>query len=264
MRSHTGKIIVLALIAALVLSSLTACGAKTDRETFTQYSTIDSLMNGLYDGITTLGQVQKYGDTGIGTIEGLNGEMLELEGRFYQISVDGKVHVLEGSIKTPFAEVTFFDADLKENMPAGLDFAGLQSYLDARLPTPNIFYAFKISGKFSYLKTRSVPAQVKPYPKLVDVTKNQAVFEFTNVEGTLVGFRCPAYVNGVNVPGYHLHFLSAAKDAGGHVLDFKVGQAEALVDYTANFKLVLPDQGSDFYKFDFTQDQSSDIQKAEK
>jgi acetolactate decarboxylase len=241
-----------------------ACGAEPDREILTQYSTIDSLMNGLYDGVTTLGEVQKHGDTGIGTIEGLNGELLELDGRFYQVSVDGRVHLLDKSVKSPFAAVTYFDTDLKENLPAGLDYAGLQSYLDARLPTANIFYAFKISGKFNYIKTRSVPAQVKPYPKLVDVTKNQAVFEFKDVEGTMVGFRCPPYVNGVNVPGYHLHFLTAAKDAGGHVLELKTSQVEALIDYTSSFDMVLPDQDSDFYKFNFSQDQSSDIQKAEK
>jgi acetolactate decarboxylase len=264
LKTHILKITASILFLFLVTGSLTACSAKPDRETVTQYSTIDSLLNGLYDGITTVGQLKKYGDIGIGTFEGLDGEMLELDGQFYQVKFDGKASLVDQTVKSPFAVVTFFDTDLKETLPFGLDNAGLQSYLDSKLPTANIFYAFKISGRFSYMKTRSVPAQVKPYPKLVDVTKNQAVFEFKDLEGTMVGFRCPPYVNGVNLPGYHLHFLNATKDAGGHVLDFKVSQAEAKVDFTSQFNLVLPDQGSDFYKFDFSVDQSTDIQKAEK
>jgi acetolactate decarboxylase len=140
----------------------------------------------------------------------------------------------------------------------------LQAYLDAKLPTANIFYAFIIKGKFSYMKTRSVPAQQKPFPPLVEVTQKQPVFEFNGVEGTLVGFRCPAYVNGINLPGYHLHFLNTTKDAGGHVLEFKIIQAEAQVDYISEFKLILAGQEGDFYKIDLSKDQSVDLQKAEK
>jgi acetolactate decarboxylase len=258
------KISALVIFAVLILVSLSACAAQPDRELLTQYSTIDSLMNGLYDGITTVRELQKFGDIGIGTFEGLDGEMLEIDGRFYQVKVDGRAYPVASSARSPFAVVTYFDPDLKATLPSGLDNPGIQAYLDSQLPTPNIFYAIKISGKFSYMKTRSVPGQVKPYPKLVDVTQKQAVFEFNDVAGTVIGFRCPAYVNGVNVPGYHLHFLTAAKDAGGHVLEFKVSQAEALIDYTSRFNLVLPGPGSDFYKFDFSKDQSGDVQKAEK
>jgi hypothetical protein len=42
------------------------------------------------------------------------------------------------------------------------------------------------------------------------------------------------------------------------VLDLKVSQVEAMVDDTPGFKLVLPDQNTDFSK-----DQSSNIQKVE-
>ena len=89
-------------------------------------------------------------------------------------------------------------------------------------PPKTCFYAVMIQGEFSYVKTRSVPAQEKPYPPLAEVTKNQPTFEFTDVTGTMVGFRCPPYVTGINVPGYHLHFLTDDRTAGGHLLEFTV------------------------------------------
>ena len=140
----------------------------------------------------------------------------------------------------------------------------MEEFLDGILPTSNIFYAIRIEGTFSYMKTRSVPGQQKPYPPLVEVTRNQPVFEFSDVEGTIAGFRCPDYVSGVNVPGYHLHFLTRDNDAGGHVLEFEVKQAVAAVDYTSEFFMILPDEDSDFYRIDLTPDKQGGLEEVEK
>jgi len=167
-------------------------------------------------------------------------------------------------METPFASVTFFNVDRKEQLPEGMNYEQLEEFLDEMLLTNNIFYAIKIGGTFSYMKTRSVPRQEKPYPPLVEITKNQPVFEFNDVEGMIVGFRCPAYVSGVNVPGYHLHFLTKSKDVGGHVLEFKVEEAVASVDYTSEFLMILLGESSDFYKIDLTQDKQEELEEVEK
>jgi acetolactate decarboxylase len=258
------KIFVVTSILVLTSAGIPACSSNPQRETLVQISTIDALLNGVYDGVTTIGELKKYGDFGIGTFEALDGEMLEVDGAFYQIKADGVAYRVADNIETPFTTVTYFDTDRTVTIPANLDYVGLQEYLDGILPTENIFYAFKINGTFSYMKTRSVSAQQKPYPPLVEVTKTQPVFEFTNTQGTMVGFRCPSYVNGVNVPGYHLHFLTAKKDAGGHVLDFSITSAEASIDYTSEFKMILPGEDSDFYKLNLATDISGDLEKAEK
>jgi acetolactate decarboxylase len=114
------------------------------------------------------------------------------------------------------------------------------------------------------MKTRSLPEQAKPYPPLIEVAKNQSVFEFNNVSGTIVGFRCPQYMNGISIPGYHLHFLTADDKGGGHVLDLKTGSVTAMLDFTPDFLMILPDQSSDFYKIDLSSDQENSIQKVEK
>jgi len=234
------------------------------RETLVQISTIDALLGGVYDGVADFGTLKKYGDFGIGTFEGLDGEMVGFNGGFYQVKADGIAYPVSDSMKTPFACVTFFDTDHEEKLSEGTNYEQVQEFLDGILPTSNIFYAIKIEGNFRYMKTRSVPGQEKPYPPLVEVTKNQPIFEFNDVQGTIVGFRCPSYASGVNIPGYHLHFLTEGKDAGGHVLEFRVGEAVASLDYTSSFFMILPGQDSDFYQVDLTQDKEEELEKVEK
>jgi len=233
-------------------------------ETLTQVSTINALMAGLYDGVISCGQLKGYGDFGIGTFEALDGEMVVLEGRIYQVKADGVAYPVNDSLGVPFAAVTFFDSDREVNIASGTDYEGCQAILDRSMISDNIFVAIKIDGNFSDVKTRSVAAQAKPYPVLADVTQNQSVFEFINVSGTIVGFRCPQYVNGVNVPGYHLHFLTDDRKAGGHLLDFTVNKVSISVDYTTGFLMILPDESSDFYKLDLSQDKREELEKVEK
>jgi acetolactate decarboxylase len=258
------KITIITLALVLAVTGITACGPAPQRETLVQVSTIDAILNGVYDGVMTIGELEKYGDFGIGTFAGLDGEMLELNGEVYQIKADGVAYPVAANMTTPFASVTYFDTDSQVELPENANYQQSQELINSALPTENIFYAIKITGTFKYVKTRSVPAQQKPYPPLVEVTKNQPVFEFNNVAGTIVGFYCPSYVDGVNVPGCHLHFLNAAKNAGGHVLDFIVNQATASIDHTSEFKLILPGPDSYFYKLDLTPDMSGDLEKAEK
>lgn len=259
----------------LLFTAVTGCSISTppaeyadsliaQRETLVQISTIDAIINGVYDGVVDFAVLKDYGDFGIGTFEGLDGEMIGFDGDFYQVRADGIAYPVSGSMETPFACVTFFDTDYEEELPEGFDYEQIQELLDDTLPTGNIFYAIKIEGTFSYMKTRSVPGQQKPYPPLVEVTRNQPIFEFADIDGTVVGFRCPAYVAGVNIPGYHLHFLTNGNDAGGHVLEFQVADAVAYVDYTSEFLMILPGEGSDFYELDLTQDKQEELEQAEK
>ncbi|MDH5364155.1 MAG: acetolactate decarboxylase [Dehalococcoidia bacterium] len=234
------------------------------RETLVQISTIDALLSGVYDGVMDFGTLKEYGDFGIGTFDSLDGEMVGFNGNFYQVKADGIAYPVSDSMETPFASVTFFNVDYEEKLPEGTNYEQLLAILDGALPTSNIFYAIKIEGSFNYMKTRSVPMQEKPYPPLIEVTKDQPIFEFNDVEGTIVGFRCPVYVAGVNVPGYHLHFLTKSKDSGGHALEFKIGEAVASIDYTSEFLMMLPGEDSDFYEVDLTKGKQEELEKVEK
>lgn len=189
--------------------------------------------------------------------------MVALEGAFYQIKVDGRAYPVSESMKSPFSVVTFFDIDTIRALNKELDFGQLQEYLDTLLTNKNLFYAVKIRGIFKYVKTRSVPMQEKPYPKLLEAVKKQRIFEFHNVEGTIGGFRCPDYVKGVNVPGYHLHFLTEDKKAGGHLLDCVIKDVIVETDESNEFYLSLP-RDEEFSKADLAQDKEAELEKIEK
>jgi len=250
------------LIASLISAAGCSPAIQVDRDTIFQTSTIGALMKGIYEGQMTVGELRPYGDFGLGTFEALDGEMVELDGRFYQVKLDGSVYAVPDSIKTPFAAVTFFDNDKAVGLDRQLDLNGLQSYMDTLLPGVNLFYAVRIDGKFSYMKTRSVPAQVIPYPPLTAAVKDQQVLEFRDVEGTMIGFRCPPYIEGVNVPGYHFHFLDKDRKQGGHVLDCTTSNVTIVVDKTAAMIMELPDT-PDFNMLNLGQGQPEGLKQVE-
>ncbi len=252
----------LMLVFILIFS---ACSTKHHHyHTLFQTSTINALLKGDYDGNMTFKQLKCHGDFGLGTVNTVNGEMVGLDGEFYQVRTNGKAYLINDTMKTPFAEVTFFKPDTTVLLDDSIkNYGQLKSYLDKLLPTPNIFYAFRITGRFDYIETRSVPQQHKPYPPLIDVVKNQATFEFHNVNGTMVGFWCPAFMKGINVPGYHIHFLTKNRKAGGHMLACHFHKAKIEIDYLYNFRMDLP-RTTTFYKLNVNKQKSNDIERVEK
>jgi len=234
------------------------------QDTVMQVSTIDALVAGLYDGTMSCDRLLQYGDLGIGTFDRLEGEMLVLDGTVYQVKADSAVYTPDGKMTTPFAAVCRFGADDSINLKKGMNFEEMEKMIDTSISNNNLFYAIKITGTFSYMKTRSVPAQNKPYPPLAEVTKNQSVFEMKNISGTIVGFRCPAYVKGINVPGYHLHFISDDRARGGHILDLETDTAICAIDRCNQFLMVLPTEGEAFQKVDLSTDRTKDLYQIEK
>jgi acetolactate decarboxylase len=228
-----------------------------------QISTIDALLQGVYDGVLSFRELKTHGDFGIGTFDALDGEMLALDGNYYQVKDDGIAYPVSENMTTPFAAVTNFEADKSLRLEKPMNLTELEQYLDRDLPSKNFFYAIRVNGNFSHLKARSVPKQEKPYPKLADAVTNQAIFKFENVSGTLVGFRTPDYAKGINVQGYHLHFITENRSAGGHVLELELKNGTATIDTTTAFLMELPTSGN-FSKLDLGQDLKSELDTVEK
>ncbi|WP_230406657.1 acetolactate decarboxylase [Candidatus Scalindua japonica] len=249
----------------VILAAL-MCGcsyAQNNDEVFYQTSTINALLDEVYDGNITVKELKGYGDLGLGTYNNLDGEMIGLDGLFYQVKADGIAYAVDDSIKTPFAVVTFFESDKTIVLEKSVNYKQLEQYLDNVLPTRNIFYAFKIEGTFKYIKTRSVPWQDKPYPPLVEIVKDQPIFEFHDVNGTIVGSWFPGYMKGINVPGYHFHFITEDKKGGGHLLECQTGGVKIGIDYTSNSYLALPED-DEFYKAELSKENQDELKKVEK
>ena len=251
------------IIVVILVNFIHNNSDNPDRDTLTQYSTINALLDKVYEGEMTIEEVKQHGNFGLGTFNSLNGEMVIYNRHVYRISADGVAREPGDDEKIPFTLVTYFETDLKEYISAGISLDSLEKKLDSIIPTKNIFYAIKISGEFERVKTRSVPKQNKPYKSLAEITKTQPTFEFKNVKGTVIGFRCPQYFEGINVPGYHFHFLTENRKAGGHILELITGKDTLDLDKTSNYSLLLP-ENEEFYNLDLTPDKGEILEQVER
>ncbi len=251
------------IFCASLLLSFGGCTKMYSQNTITQTSTIDALLAGVYDGQMSCAKLMDHGNLGIGTFDHLDGEMILLDGVIYQVKSDGKVYRPHPSLTTPFAAVCWFSPDETLALGSPVTYDGLKKRLDKRVPNQNLFCAIKIHGRFKSVHTRSVPSQKKPYLPLADVTAHQPEFEATNIDGAIVGFRCPPFVKGINVPGYHLHFLSDSKTFGGHLLGFEMERGRCMVDVCNKFVLILPENQETLKSVDLSKDRSKELERVE-
>lgn len=223
-----------------------ALSTGSDRDIVFQTAPFQSLSAGVYDGLFSFAALKEHGDFGLGTFNALDGEMVCVDKAFYQVKQDGKVGPVSGAALTPFAVMTFFDEDQRiEAINVG-SLTELGRIIDRIRPTKNLFYALRVDGTFDYVKVRSVPPQRKPYRPLAEAVKEQSVFEYKNISGTLVGFWSPSFADKVSVPGYHFHFISTARDAGGHVLDLRFSALNIRMDRCSAVIIITPENGDYF------------------
>ncbi len=237
-----------------------------DRECVYQVALLQSLAQGHFDGMVTVGELKKHGDTGIGTFDGLNGEMIVLDGVVYRAAGDGSIEIPPDSETIPFSNVTFFEPDITLTLEDVADMAQLRERLNAAVNEngSNLFYVVRITGTFSFIKVRSEDKQEKPYGNLdVVLAADQYEYDYENIAGTMVGLYCPSFMGGLNSVGWHFHFITEDLTRGGHVLQVSIGSAEASLDTTPGFALALPETDADFHSMDLSIDMDEAINRAE-
>ena len=230
-----------------------------------QVSLLQALAYGDYHGSITAAELKAHGDTGIGTFDRLNGELILLDGNVYRAAGDGSVEVVSGDETIPFAVAAFLNADVSKNLRDIPNADGLYQQLDQMVQQrgKNRFYMIRIDGLFREVNVRSIYPQEEPYRRLAEVlSQEQTLFDYENIEGTMIGLYCPPYMASLNAVGWHLHFLSRDKTKGGHVLGLQIADAVLTWDDVDGFQLRLP-QTEGFSGFDLTVDQSEDIEKIE-
>lgn len=229
-----------------------------------QVGVIDALLAGDYRGGASIGDIRRLGDLGLGTFDGLDGEMVLLDGVARQVASDGVARRVPDTLTTPFAQVVRFAPDMRCVLPAGADLKAVEARLDQVIGDDNCFAAARVDATFASLTARSVPRQTPPYRPLAEVAKSQSVFPFQNVRGTVIGLRCPAFARGLAVPGWHWHFLTDDRKRGGHVLALVLGSAahpEASVMRLRRLSLALPEAG--LAGFDLTRDRARELKSVE-
>jgi acetolactate decarboxylase len=211
-----------------------------------QTSLMTALLEGVYEGTVTYGELHRHGDFGLGTFNDLDGEMVGFDGAFYQLRADGSAQPVTDDQKTPFAVLTFFQPDREMQISSRVGKQDLLAQLESEIE-PNLFTAIKISGSFEVMRTRTVQRQSRPFPPLTEATEHEVIKTFSDVRGTLAGFRTPAFAQGIGVAGFHLHFLREDKNAGGHALDYVLHDGVVQTARLNGFHVELP-ATADFLK----------------
>jgi acetolactate decarboxylase len=232
-----------------------------EHHTLYQVSTAGALVEGVYQGAVSVGLVREHGDFGLGTFEDLDGEMVVVDGRVFRVGSDGTVREVADDATTPFAVVTRFGAPTAVTVRGVDRLATLTDAVDRMRDSANVFLAVRVDGHFDAVHVRAA-CRTAPGVPLAVATEHQAEFELTDVRGTMVGFWSPPYASGFEVAGYHLHFLTDARDAGGHVLDCRSDALEVRLEEESDVHLALPDTDA-FRDADLTRDPTADLDRAE-
>ncbi len=259
------RVFITVMLFVLVIG-LTACSNdQSNRDDLYQTALLQSLTLGEYTGSITIKEMKEHGDIGIGTFDELNGELILLDGVVYQALSDGSITIPDDDVTIPFSDVTYFDCDEEKELLEVSDVEDLKSQLTGIVERQgrNSFYMAKITGTFDTMRVRSECSQKEPYRPLNEVMEtDQTVFDYQSIAGTVVALYCPDYMNGLNVSGWHFHFLSEDKKKGGHILDLSAKNLKAGLDETNGFYMKLPEAES-FQRLELSTDLEDAIKQVE-
>jgi acetolactate decarboxylase len=247
-------------ISHIVSSSLLQCFGLPQHTLF-QVSTSGALVQGIYEKAVSSKFLLSYGDFGLGTFVNLDGEMVVLDGSIYQVRSDGSVSKIVDDTGTPFAVVVHFVADQDQTIESAPTFEDLIRICDQYRDSDNLFYAFRVDGRFEHIHTRAMKATLDGLP-LAKAAAVQPEFDFKDIDGTLVGIWAPQFSSAFNVAGYHFHFLSEDRSRGGHLLACSGKKLRVRVEQLNDFHMSLP-ESEEFLKADLTKDTSKDLAYAE-
>ena len=233
-----------------------------DHHTLYQVSTAGALVEGVYQGAVSVGMVREHGDFGLGTFEDLDGEMVVLDGHVFRVSSSGDVHEVPDDATTPFAVVTRFgdpDARGRSTRSTTSPHSPPPSTRCATRPTCSSRCGSTATSTRCTCAPRAAPRRACRWRSPPSSRRSSSS---PRVDGTMVGFWSPPYASGVEIAGYHLHFLSDDRSAGGHVLDCRGRDLRVRVQEESDVHLALPDTAA-FRGADLTHDPTADLDRAE-
>ena len=231
------------------------------RHSLFQVSTSNALVEGVFEGSTTVGDLRSHGDFGLGTFAGLDGEMIMLSGECFRATAAGLVTTAGDDREVPFALVTNFEPDIMDSVESDVSLAELHERIDSLRPSENLFAAIRADGHFVHLSLRAA-CPARPGEGLVEATTHQSEFEGADVRGSLIGFWSPEYTRAVSVPGYHFHFISDDRSLGGHVLGLRGRELDLEIHTERDLHLALPET-AEFLAADLRGEHAEELAKAE-
>lgn len=245
-----------------IVTTALAEALDIDHHSLFQVSTSGAIVQGLYQGCVTVGDLRRHGDLGLGTFEDLDGEMILIDGHCYQARSDGSVTEADDAELTPFATVTSFIADSTHTIADISSFAELTSALDSLRSSDNVIVAVRITGRFETLTLRAA-CKHQPGTDLVAATADQGVFDLPDITGTILGFWTPQYAQSIGISGYHLHAISDDRLHAGHLLDVTLAEANVELHLVNDVHLAIPETQA-FLSADLSGDTTDALDVAER
>ncbi len=102
-----------------------------------------------YEGSTTIADLLKHGDFGLGTFNELDGELIAFSSQVHQLRADGSARKAQPEQKTPFAVMTWFQPQYRKTFDHPVSRQQLHDVIDQQIPSDNLFRA---------------PAHRRPFP----------------------------------------------------------------------------------------------------
>jgi acetolactate decarboxylase len=205
-----------------------------------QFSIVDALVAGLFDGVFTVGRIARSGTLGLGCGDHMDGELVVLDGEFRLFHGDGRMTVLGASDSLAFAEVVDFEPESSELVESVVSLEALIAAIHERVVSENIFHAVRFDAHFASIGLREAKRQSKPYLPLAEAVHDQRENVVTDVAGTLLGFIAPHVFQGVTVAGAHFHFVDRSGSIGGHVLGLSGATGSLAVESYSGVTVRLP------------------------
>lgn len=223
----------------------------TKKQKIYQTGTINSLINAVYDGDTTIREIKEHGDFGLGTFDMVDGEMIVCDNIYYRADEKGSISIVADDLTAPFAVVSKFIPNLEIGLN-NKNFADTEKLLADLFPSKNMIYTIKIEGHFEKILLRSEACQPRTYQKMNETMPElQRTYTQENIDGILVGVWFPKYLEQLNVPGFHFHFIDKDKTIGGHVFNFTLHKGRAYIQELKSLQVDLIDN-DEFASADLT------------
>lgn len=224
-----------------------------------QFSSINALVGGVFDGLFSVYDIKQKGNFGLGCTITLKGELIINDSNFFEAAGRQNLRVMKEEEHLPFAQITTFKADRIIEIDH-INKTNLYDHLAQHTLLDNIFLAIKIEGVFNTIKIRRPDDTGKVYPSLSDLSAGQLVDNITDISGQLIGFWTPKFFQNISVEGFHFHFIDIEKRIGGHVLDFSIDKARISYEVKNMINIELSENES-YLRHDLNIDNIVDIIK---
>lgn len=233
-----------------------------------QVSTLQALTLGYIRTVVSVGELLRHGDIGLGTFEDLDGEMIVIDGHCYRAVSDGNAYEADRDCGVPFAVVGQLNGRRSWDWGEVKGMDSLISQLNNKIEEDfglNSMHIIRIDGIFDWINARSEsPSRKSQHIELKELLgTTQYSFQFEKIEGSLIGLYFPNYMDGINLPGWHLHFLSKDRKKGGHVFDVRIRECHVRMDKISRIEIQLPTEAR-FDTYDLKAVSQKDVESVEK